>query len=239
MSTMTTTEDLMIVDIFAHIFSFLADDELSPLITTNRFFSKLVLPRWRSLVSGSFILQRQRRQYYHRRSTTLSIAYDSAEKAHSRKFLGFNSRLGVSAYTYTTAGLNIFVRVRPCAMGHEVGAVCTWNGWRSEGISRGWWVKNLPDNEEIWRINIGYNEFCEDLWFSVYVRDSAGREAWDSNDGWNYTLNLLVLNTTTYDTSHPAVLQYEQNKNNGNHFDEDNAEVCEEQWLNVNHVSCC
>jgi len=153
--------------------------------------------------------------------------------------LGGDAELYVSAYTYTTAGLNIFVRVRPCAMGHEVGAVCTWNGWRSEGISRGWWVKNLPDNEEIWRINIGYNEFCEDLWFSVYVRDSAGREAWDSNDGWNYTLNLLVLNTTTYDTSHPAVLQYEQNKNNGNHFDEDNAEVCEEQWLNVNHVSCC
>jgi len=188
---------------------------------------------------GSYRLQRQRRLYYHRKSTTLSIAYDRTEVANARKFLGFNSRLGVSAYTYTTTGLNIFVRVRPCAMGHEVGSVYTWSGWKSEGIARGWWVQNSRDNEEIWRINIGYKDICEDVWFSVYVRDISGREAWDSNDGWNYSANLLSLNTTTYDPSDPAVLQYDQNKNKDTHFDEDNGEICEEQWLNVNHVSCC
>jgi len=237
---MTTTEDrLMNADIFSIIFTFFGDDELSPLITVNKFISKLVLPRWKNLVSTSALLQRQRRQYYHKRSNTLSIAYDRAEKAISRKFLGFNSRLGVSAYTFTTAGINIFVRVRPCAMGHEVGCVYTWTQWKSEGVARGWWDKNLQDSEEIWRINIGHNEYCEDLWFSVYVRDGMGREAWDSNDGWNYTAHHLMLSTTTYETSDPAVLQYEQNKHNVSHFDDDNGEVCEEQWLNVNHVSCC
>jgi hypothetical protein len=222
-------------DSLIQIFSYFRDEEVYPYITVNKKFCVLLLPRWQRLVLSSYLLQRQRRQYYHKRSTTLSISYDSVERASSRKFLGFNFRLGVSCYTETTAGVNIFVRVRPCAMGHEVGSVFTWTGWKNEEISRGWWVKNIQDSEEVWRINISYNEVCKDLWFSVFVRDSSGNEVWDSNDGWNYSANLDSLPTIYYRTNHPAVIQYEQTKETSRYYDNDTGEICEEQWFNVNH----
>jgi len=222
--------------VLRHIFSFLHDKDIPVLLTVNKAFSQLLLGRWKIAVEYSSGLQRQRRNFYHKRSRILSVVYDSIEKAHVKKFIGFNSMLGVQAYTVTQLGMNIFVRVRPCALGHTAGVVYTWTRWKDEHIAEGWWVMNSND-EEIWRINIGYNESCQNLWFSVFVRDTSGQEAWDSNNGWNYSLNLFDAPSTTYEQTHNAVIQYHESQKKQNYYDYD--ENCEELWLNVDHVSCC
>ena len=89
----------------------------------------------------------------------------------------------------------------------------------------------------MWRINIGYNEWCQNLWFSVFVRDSSGHEVWDSNNGWNYSQNLFDAPQCTYDQGHSAVTQYLEGQTKQSYYDY--SEDCEELWLNVDHVSCC
>jgi len=211
------------------------DNTIPTLMTVNKLFLELSYPHWNTHVLQSPVLQRRRRHFYYKRSNTLAVAYDHTERAQAKSFVRFHSSLGVSAYGFTSAGVNIFVGVRPCALGHEVGAVYTWSKWKTEGWTQGWWVKNNT-NEEIWRINISHDEQCEELWFSVYVRDSAGNIVWDSNDGWNYSVDLFALNTTTYEVEHPAILQYEQNKNSQNNF---SYEICEELWMSPNATEIC
>jgi len=221
-------------DVLLHIFSYLLDKEITNLICVNTTFSMLLIDRWRKIVQSSTALQRQRRNYYHKKSPILSIVYDSMEKAHLKKFVGFNAALGVQMYTVTQMGVNIFVRVRPCALGHVVGAVYTWTKWRDEHTSHGWWVTNTSD-EEVWRINVPCPENGVILWFSVFVRDNVGRECWDSNNGWNYSVNLHDLPSTTYEQAHAAVTQYTEESLKYSALEYE----CEELWLNVDHVSCC
>eukprot|EP01125_Pyxidicula_operculata_P009749 TRINITY_DN3200_c0_g1_i1.p1 TRINITY_DN3200_c0_g1~~TRINITY_DN3200_c0_g1_i1.p1 ORF type:complete len:105 (+),score=8.19 TRINITY_DN3200_c0_g1_i1:482-796(+) len=98
-------------------------------------------------------------------------------------------------------------------MGHVVGAIYTWTAWRERYHDSGEWVANVEDYE-LWRINIGYGEFCPALWFCVYVRDQYGNEAWDSNDGWNYEVenNDVDLPISKYHSTHPAILHHKRNK---------------------------
>jgi len=220
-------------DVLLHIFSYLLDKEIAGLLSVNSTFSMLLVDRWRKTVQNSTVLQRQRRNYYHKKSRMLSIVYDSLEKASLKKFVGFNTALGVQMYTVTQLGVNIFVRVRPCALGHVVGAVYTWTKWRDEHTANGWWVTNTGD-EEFWRINVPNGETSGILWFSVFVRDNVGRECWDSNSGWNYSVNLLDAPNTTYEQNHDAVTQHQSSQKRGA-YELD----CEELWLNVDHVSCC
>lgn len=228
-------------DILHKIFSLLLDTEVPILLSVCQTFWRLLYPRWRLIFEKSPSLQNQRRLYYHRRSNNLSIVYSSIEKAYAKKFVGFNSKLGVSAYSYISSGINIFARVRPAAIGHEVGAIYTFTRWQQRETAQGWWVENTPQGEEIWRINISYDERkCEEIWFSVYVRDSTGTESWDSNDGWNYAVNVLSMPSKTYDLIHPAVHQHEKNLSQKASpvYPEEEEDFVEEVWLNVNHVMC-
>jgi len=175
---------------------------------------------------------------------SLSIVYCAIEKAQVKKFIRINPKIGVSVYTYVYSGVNVFVRVRPPAMGHTVGIRYTFTRWRKENIAYGWWVEN-QNNEEYWRINISYDEEkSEEMWFSVFVKESSGQEAWDTNNGWNYTAHLPSIPLNTYDECHPAIRQHEETrqypkthkKSNRDSSEESDEDFIEEIWLNTNHA---
>jgi len=167
-----------------------------------------------------------------------------------KKFNRINLKLGVSVYTYVNSGINVYARVRPPAMGHTVGIRYTFNRWKKEKLTYGWWVEN-QNNEEVWRINICYNEDkSEEMWFSVFVKDSfSGQEAWDTNNGWNYTAHLTNIPLNTYDECHVAIRQHQQTrqypqshkkyKREETSEETDDSDFIEEVWLNnTNHILC-
>jgi len=233
----TVLEDVM-ADALKKICSYLSDTDVPYLLSVSKYFYTVLHPNWWSIVNQSPYLQKMRRYYYHGVAKSLSIVYSSIEKAQVKKFVGFNSKLGVSAYSYISSGINVFVRVRPPAMGHTVGVTYTFTKWREDHIAYGWWVENRA-GEEIWRINISYDEsLYDEMWFSVFVKDSSGHEAWDTNNAWNYAANLLTIPIKTYDnTSDPAVLQHERNQLSKSDESEED-DFVEEVWFNVNHVMC-
>jgi hypothetical protein len=175
---------------------------------------------------------------------SLSIVYCAIEKAQVKKFIRINPKIGVSVYAYVYSGINVFARVRPPAMGHSVGIRYTFTRWRKENITYGWWVEN-QNNEELWRINVSYDEEkSEEMWFSVFVKDSSGQEVWDTNNGWNYTAHLSSIPLNTYDECHPSIRQHEDTrqypkthkKSNRDSSEESDEDFIEEIWLNTNHV---
>eukprot|EP01125_Pyxidicula_operculata_P009551 TRINITY_DN3145_c0_g1_i1.p1 TRINITY_DN3145_c0_g1~~TRINITY_DN3145_c0_g1_i1.p1 ORF type:complete len:251 (+),score=27.49 TRINITY_DN3145_c0_g1_i1:8-760(+) len=218
-----TTDNDLHDDIWLSVFSYLKGSEIGPLVTVCKKFHHLLSKKWLEIVQSSPLLQKKRRLFYHYQSKKLSVVYkEEIEKVYAIRFMGSRSSM-VSAVGLTNLGINITVRVRPCALGHTVGAVYTFNGWRTTQKSHGWWVRNEKE-EEIWTINIWHDEEDpnEDLWFSVFAKDDAGNEAWDANEGWNYSVNLLNIESKTYgfDSIHENMLH---------NFTEDCG--IEEHWL--------
>jgi len=213
-------------------------------MSVSKYFYHSIRPYWCILVNRSPVLQKKKRFFYHSVAKSLSIVYCAIEKAQMKKFNRINHKLGLSVYTYVNSGVNVFARVRPPAMGHTVGIRYTFTRWRKENITYGWWVEN-QNNEELWRINISYNEDkFEEMWFSVFVRDSSGQEAWDANNGWNYTAHLSNIPLITYDECHPVIRQHQQTrqypkshkKYKREESEETDEDFIEEVWLNTNYI---
>jgi len=131
----------------------------------------------------------------------------------------------------------VFVRVRPPAMGHTIGIKYTYKRWKDENYAFGWWIEN-QNNEELWRINVPCDENTEEeMWFSVFVRDSSGQEAWDTNNGWNYTAHIDNIPVVSYDETHPAIQQHKAQMRNlltQNQDMEESEDFIQEVWMNTN-----
>jgi len=210
-------------------------------LNTSIMLFVLIGVRWSI---GLLCFRKKKRFFDHSIAKSLSIVYNAIEKAQMKKFIRINPKIGVSVYAYVYSGINVFARVRPPAMGHSVGIRYTFTRWRKENITYGWWVEN-QNNEELWRINVSYDEEkSEEMWFSVFVKDSSGQEVWDTNNGWNYTAHLSSIPLNTYDECHPSIRQHEDTrqypkthkKSNRDSSEESDEDFIEEIWLNTNHA---
>jgi len=235
-------EDIISPDALHKICSYLNEQDLPFLLQVSKYFYHVIRPYWWALVNLSPFLQKKKRFYDHSVAKSLSIVYCAIERPHLKKFIGAKDKLGVTVYSYVSSGLNVFVRVRPPAIGHTIGIRYTFNQWRGENITYGWWVQNEND-EELWRINLSYDEEdFEEMWFSVFVKDSGGQEAWDTNNGWNYTAHIHDIPVMTYmDAAHPAIQQHTRNFQYNRITEtesESEEDFIEEVWLTTYHIPC-